>query len=152
MNEAAAAAPFVQFGWFHFDDEVLEWMRDALHASHAEERREHEEGIRRLRGTSGRAQWPPTAAVSHSPRLSSNRATWGFRALHVTPLAKRFASLRPGVARTRLSSAVSCRQVGSVSMALGVSDGAPRASGSPGAAADPTESGATLRLSMSRRA
>jgi site-specific DNA recombinase len=31
-----------------FDDEVLDWVRDALHASHADERREHEEAINRL--------------------------------------------------------------------------------------------------------
>ena len=30
-----------------FDDEVLEWVRDALHASNADERRAHEEAIRR---------------------------------------------------------------------------------------------------------
>jgi site-specific DNA recombinase len=30
-----------------FDAEVLEWVRDALHASHADERREHGEAIRR---------------------------------------------------------------------------------------------------------
>jgi len=35
-------------GRLHFDDEVLEWVRDALHASHADLRREHEEAIRRL--------------------------------------------------------------------------------------------------------
>ena len=35
-------------GRLHFDDEVLEWVRDALHASHADQRREHEEAIRRL--------------------------------------------------------------------------------------------------------
>ena len=29
-----------------FDDEVLEWVRYALHASHADERREHEEAIK----------------------------------------------------------------------------------------------------------
>ena len=34
-------------GGFKFDDEVLEWVRDALHASHADERREHEEAIKR---------------------------------------------------------------------------------------------------------
>ena len=34
-------------GGFSFDDEVLEWVRDALHASHADERREHEEAIKR---------------------------------------------------------------------------------------------------------
>ena len=35
-------------GRLRFDDQVLEWVRDALHASHAEEKREHEEAIRRL--------------------------------------------------------------------------------------------------------
>jgi site-specific DNA recombinase len=34
-------------GRLKFDDEVLEWVRDALHASHADERREHEEAIKR---------------------------------------------------------------------------------------------------------
>jgi site-specific DNA recombinase len=32
-----------------FDDEVLDWVREALDASHADERREHDEAIRRLR-------------------------------------------------------------------------------------------------------
>jgi site-specific DNA recombinase len=35
-------------GHLQFDDEVLEWVREALYASHADERREHEEAIRRL--------------------------------------------------------------------------------------------------------
>lgn len=35
-------------GRLKFDDEVLEWVRDALHASHADERREHGEAIKRL--------------------------------------------------------------------------------------------------------
>ena len=35
-------------GQLRFDDEVLEWVRESLHASHADERREHEEAIRRL--------------------------------------------------------------------------------------------------------
>ena len=34
-------------GRLKFDDEVLEWVRDALHASHADERREQEEAIKR---------------------------------------------------------------------------------------------------------
>ncbi len=34
-------------GRLHFDDEVLEWVRDALHASHADQRREHEDAIKR---------------------------------------------------------------------------------------------------------
>ena len=37
-------------GQLRFDDEVLEWVRESLHASHADERREHEEAIRRLQG------------------------------------------------------------------------------------------------------
>jgi hypothetical protein len=36
-------------GRLKFDDEVLEWVREALNASHADERREHEEAITRLR-------------------------------------------------------------------------------------------------------
>ena len=35
-------------GQLRFDDEVLEWVRAALHASHADERHEHEEAIKRL--------------------------------------------------------------------------------------------------------
>jgi len=35
-------------GQLKFDDEVLEWVRSALHASHADERRDHEDAIRRL--------------------------------------------------------------------------------------------------------
>ena len=34
-------------GQLKFDDDVLEWVRDALHASHADERGEHEEAIKR---------------------------------------------------------------------------------------------------------
>jgi hypothetical protein len=34
-----------------FDDEVLACVREGLHASHADERREHEEAILRLQGT-----------------------------------------------------------------------------------------------------
>ena len=37
-------------GRLHFDDEVLEWVRDTLHASHADQRREHEEAIKRHQG------------------------------------------------------------------------------------------------------
>ena len=36
-------------GQLRFDDEVLEWVRAALHAIHADERHEHEEAIKRLR-------------------------------------------------------------------------------------------------------
>jgi hypothetical protein len=40
-------APRLADGRLKFDDEVLEWVREALHASHAYERREHEQAIRR---------------------------------------------------------------------------------------------------------
>ena len=43
-------------GRLKFDDEVLEWVRDALHASHADERREHEEGIKRYQAEYKRLQ------------------------------------------------------------------------------------------------
>ena len=39
-----------------FDDEILDWVRDALHASHADVRREHEEAIERLRAEQDRLQ------------------------------------------------------------------------------------------------
>ena len=35
-------------GRLHFDDEVLDWVREALHVSHADKRREQEEAIGRL--------------------------------------------------------------------------------------------------------
>ena len=43
-------------GRLKFDDEVLEWVREALDASHADERREHEEAIERLRAEYDRLQ------------------------------------------------------------------------------------------------
>ena len=49
VREEALEAQFTELlGRLRFDDEVLEWVRDALHASHADERREHEEAIKRL--------------------------------------------------------------------------------------------------------
>jgi hypothetical protein len=48
VREEALETQFTELlGRLKFDDEVLEWVRDALHASHADERREHEEAIRR---------------------------------------------------------------------------------------------------------
>jgi hypothetical protein len=35
-------------GRLSFDDEALGWVREALHASHADETREHEGAIKRL--------------------------------------------------------------------------------------------------------
>jgi site-specific DNA recombinase len=43
-------------GRLKFDDEVLEWVREALDASHADERREHEDAIKRLRAEYDRLQ------------------------------------------------------------------------------------------------
>jgi site-specific DNA recombinase len=43
-------------GRLKFDDEVLEWVREALVASHANEKREHEEAIKRLRAEYDRLQ------------------------------------------------------------------------------------------------
>ena len=39
-----------------FDDEVLDWVRDALHDSHVDERREHDEAIKRLQTEYDRLQ------------------------------------------------------------------------------------------------
>jgi site-specific DNA recombinase len=36
-------------GRLKFDDEVLEWVREALDASHADQTREHEDAMKRLR-------------------------------------------------------------------------------------------------------
>jgi site-specific DNA recombinase len=48
VREEALETQFTELlGRLNFDDEVLEWVRDALHASHADERREHEEAIKR---------------------------------------------------------------------------------------------------------
>jgi hypothetical protein len=48
VREERLEAQFTELvGRLKFDDEVLEWVREALHASHADERREHEEAIRR---------------------------------------------------------------------------------------------------------
>jgi site-specific DNA recombinase len=55
VREEALEAQFTELlGRLRFDDEVLEWVRDALHASHADERREHEEAIKRLEGEAKR--------------------------------------------------------------------------------------------------
>jgi site-specific DNA recombinase len=43
-------------GRLSFDDEALEWVREALHASHADEKREHEGAIERLQTENKRLQ------------------------------------------------------------------------------------------------
>jgi site-specific DNA recombinase len=48
VREESLEGQFTELlGRLRFDDEVLEWVRDALHASHADERRENEEAIKR---------------------------------------------------------------------------------------------------------
>jgi len=48
VREEALEAQFTDLlGRLTFDAEVLEWLREAVHASHADERRENEEAIRR---------------------------------------------------------------------------------------------------------
>ena len=48
VREEALEVQFTELlGRLRFDDEVLEWVRDALHASHADQRREHGEAIKR---------------------------------------------------------------------------------------------------------
>ena len=48
VREEALEKQFTELlGQLKFDDEVLEWVRDALHASHGDERREHEDAIKR---------------------------------------------------------------------------------------------------------
>lgn len=49
VREEALEAQFTKLlDRLRFDDEVLDWVRDALHSSHADERREHEQAIKRL--------------------------------------------------------------------------------------------------------
>ncbi len=57
VREEALEQQFTNLlGRLKFDDEVLEWVRGALHASHADEKREHEEAIKRLRTEYDRLQ------------------------------------------------------------------------------------------------
>jgi site-specific DNA recombinase len=49
MREEVLERQFTELlGRLHFDDDVLMWVRDALRVSHAEERREQEQAIKRL--------------------------------------------------------------------------------------------------------
>ncbi len=57
VREEALEAQFAELlGRLRFDNEVLEWVRDALHASHADERTEHEEAIKRHQAEHKRLQ------------------------------------------------------------------------------------------------
>ncbi len=57
-------------GRLKFDDEVLEWVRDALHASHVDERCEHDEAIKRHkpRTNAFRIAFTPCVSTSLTPR------------------------------------------------------------------------------------
>ncbi len=57
VREEALEQQFTDLlGRLKFDDEVLEWVREALHASHTDEKREHGEAIKRLRTEYDRLQ------------------------------------------------------------------------------------------------
>jgi hypothetical protein len=57
VREEVLEAQFTEMlGRLRFDHEVLNWVREALRASHADERREHEEAIRRLQAVYDRLQ------------------------------------------------------------------------------------------------
>ncbi len=57
VREEVLEAKFGEIlGRLVFGDEVLEWVRDALHASHADERHEHEAAISRLQAEYERLQ------------------------------------------------------------------------------------------------
>ena len=62
-------------GRLNFDDEVLEWVREALHASHADERREHEEAIKRLQAEYKRLQRPHPRHVRRQARWARSTAS-----------------------------------------------------------------------------
>ena len=50
VREEGREAQFTELlGQLKFDDKVLKWVREALHASHADQRKEHLEAIERLR-------------------------------------------------------------------------------------------------------
>jgi len=55
VREEALEAQFTELlGRLHFDDEVLAWVRQALQASHADQKREHQEAIKRLQAEHAR--------------------------------------------------------------------------------------------------
>jgi len=57
MREEALGAQFTEMlGRLNFDDEVLGWVRDALHSSHADKRKEQEQAIERLQAERLRLQ------------------------------------------------------------------------------------------------
>ena len=66
VREEALEAQFTELlGRLRFDDEVLAWVREALHASHADQRREHQAAIE---PAPGRA--PSASAIASAPCTS----------------------------------------------------------------------------------
>ena len=75
VREEVLEAQFTELlGRLQFDDEVLEWVREALHASHADERREHEEAIKRLQAEYKRLERPHQRHVCRQARRAGGRA------------------------------------------------------------------------------
>jgi hypothetical protein len=86
-------------GRLQFDDEVLAWVREALHASHGDERREHEEAIRRLQGE------PGSSAAASTPCMStSSMGAWTARSsTRCPPLSTRLRSRHSNLSMARAS-------------------------------------------------
>ena len=77
VREEALEAQFTELlGRLQFDDEVLEWVRDALHASHADERREHEEAIKRHQAEYKRLQGSHPRHVRRQARRAGRTAAF----------------------------------------------------------------------------
>jgi hypothetical protein len=102
-------------GRLHFDDEVLAWVREALHASHADKRREQKEAIARLRGewdrlqkrldamtwTSSTAGWTSPSLIRCRPNGAPSRSAASVRSTGIRKLtsptwmrARRFSNSR----------------------------------------------------------
>jgi site-specific DNA recombinase len=85
VREEALEAQFTELlGQLKFDDEVLEWVREALHASHADQSKEHLEAIERCEPSisasaiaSTRCMWISSTAGWTPP--SSDRMSAGWR-------------------------------------------------------------------------
>ncbi|MDO8400513.1 MAG: recombinase family protein [Bradyrhizobium sp.] len=94
VREEALEAQFAELlGLLKFDDEVLEWVREALHASHADERREHEEAIRRHQAPSGRIQATDRSHSRHVCRQARWTGRDGLFRENVEPVARGTDSL-----------------------------------------------------------
>jgi hypothetical protein len=71
VREEALERQFTELlGRLKFDDEVLEWVCDALHASHADERREHEDAIKRHQAEYKRLQDRLNVSIWSNARMT----------------------------------------------------------------------------------